>query len=68
MWSLSFTFRDRAGRNLLNSMADTAVHTDSGTRSRKTKKQVLLSLKRLGGSVNCFTIMAPSSNCVIDHK
>ena len=47
--------------NLLNSMGHTAVHTDSGTRSRYTKCR--LSWKRLGGSVNCFAIMVLSSNC-----
>ena len=65
----------RSLQNKLNSMGDTAVHTESGPWSRKTKchnwKQLRLSWKRLGqlgGSVNCFTIMVFSSNCVIDHK
>ena len=48
-----------------NSMGDTAVHTDSGPRSRKTKCH---NSKQLGGSVNCFKIMVLSSNCDIDHK
>ena len=47
--------------NPLNSMGHTAVHTDSGTRSRYTKCR--LSWKWLGGSVNCFAIMVLSLNC-----
>ena len=55
----------KSSQNEHNSMGDTAVHTDSGTRSRETKCH---NSKQLGGSVNCFIIMVLSSNFDIDHK
>ena len=62
LWSLL-----KSLHNALNSMGDTAVHTDSGTRSRKLET-ASTELKAVRKFCELLTIVVPNSNCVIDHK